>query len=86
MLAAHSFLTARVAGELKLTYAAAGPTELRIFLIGLTVAMYAFGTVGPHFGGLGPFDIVVGTAGLVLMLLFMVHTARMARRLAQQAE
>ena len=86
MLAAHSFLTARVAGELKLTYASAGPTELRIFLIGLTVAMYAFGHPGPQFEGFGAYDIVVGTAGAVLILLFLVHTAKMARQLAQQGE
>jgi phosphatidylglycerophosphate synthase len=86
MLAAHSFLTARVAGELKLTYASAGPTELRIFLIALTVAMYVFGSAGPRFDGLGAFDILVGVIAAILILLFLFHTAAMTRRLGQLGE
>jgi phosphatidylglycerophosphate synthase len=86
MLAAHAFISARVVGELKLSYVAAGPTELRLLLIGLTVAMYLFGHSGPRFAGLGVFDLFVGAVGLVLMLLFVVQTLAMARRIAQQGE
>ena len=64
MLAAHSFLSARVAGELKLTYVAAGPTELRLILIGLTISMYAIGYNEPQFEGLGAFDLFVGGVGV----------------------
>ena len=86
MLAAHAFLSARVVGELKLSYIAAGPTELRLILIGLTVAMYAFGQSGPRVGPLGPFDIFVGGVGMMLILLFVIQTVAMARRLARQGE
>lgn len=86
MLAAHSFLSARVAGELKLTYIAAGPTELRIILIGLTISMYAFGQSGPRFEGLGIFDLFVGAVGAVLVTIFLFQTLTMARRLARQGE
>lgn len=86
MLAAHAFLSARVVGELKLSFVAAGPTELRLILIALTVAMYAFGHSGPRLGPLGPFDVFVGAVGLVLMLLFVIQTVAMSRRLARQGE
>ena len=86
MLAAHAFISARVAGELKLSYVSAGPTELRLILIGLTVAMYLFGHSGPRFAGLEPFDLIVGGVGLVLMLLFVFQTMTMARRLAGEGE
>jgi phosphatidylglycerophosphate synthase len=86
MLAAHAFISARVVGELKLSYVSAGPTELRIILIGLTVAMYVYGSSGPRFAGLGPFDLIVGGVGLLLMLLFVFQTMAMARRLASQGE
>jgi phosphatidylglycerophosphate synthase len=86
MLAAHSFLSARVAGELKLTYVAAGPTELRLMLIALTVFMYALGTNEPQFDGIGAFDLFVGAAGVILVVVFIFQTVAMARRLARQGE
>lgn len=86
MLAAHSFLSARVAGELKLSYVAAGPTELRLILIGLTVSMYAIGYDEPQFEGLGAFDLIVGTVGAVLVVVFLFQTLTLARRLARQGE
>jgi phosphatidylglycerophosphate synthase len=86
MMAAHAFISARVVGELKLSYIAAGPTELRLILIVLTVAMYVFGNSGPLFRGLGPFDLVVGGVGLLLMLLFVFQTVAMIRRLAKLGE
>jgi phosphatidylglycerophosphate synthase len=86
MLAAHSFLSARVAGELKLTYVAAGPTELRVILIGLTISMYAFGYNEPTFEGLGAFDLFVGAVGVVLVVVFLFQTVAMVRSLARQGE
>ena len=86
MLAAHSFLSARVAGELKLTYVAAGPTELRLILIALTISMYAIGTNEPQFEGLGAFDLFVGGVGAILVVVFLIQTLAMVRRLARQGE
>ena len=86
MLAAHAFISARVVGELKLSHIGAGPTELRLMLIGLTVAMYLFGGSGPRVGGLGPLDLFVGAVGLVLIMLFVVQTMAMARRLSRLGE
>lgn len=86
LLAIHTFLAARVIGEFKLTYIAAGPTELRLILIGLTVAMYAFGHSVPRFIGLGLFDLLVGGVGLLLIALFVIQTWRMALRLEKRGE
>lgn len=86
MLAAHAFLSARVVGEMKLSAIAAGPTELRLILIGLTVGMYVVGQSGPRFGSLGIFDAFVGAVAALLILLFIVQTAAMARRLIREGE
>ena len=86
MLAAHAFLTARVVGELKLSHVAAGPTELRLILIALTVAMYTIGHSGPRFGSLNLFEAFIGAFGLILILLFVVQTVAMARRLVREGE
>jgi phosphatidylglycerophosphate synthase len=86
LLAIHAFLGARVVGELKLSHISAGPTELRLILIGITVAMYAFGHSGPMFMSLRPFDFIVGGIGLLLILLFTIQTSVMARRLSNQGE
>lgn len=86
MLAAHSFLSARVSGELKLSYVAAGPTELRLILIGLTISMFVIGKDEPQFEGLGAFDVFVGSVGIALVGVFVYQTLAMVRRLAQQGE
>lgn len=86
MLAAHAFLSARVVGELKLSHVAAGPTELRLILIGLTIAMYLFGASGPKLASLSPFDLFVGAIGALLILLFIVQSIAMARRLLREGE
>ena len=86
LLAIHTFLAARVIGEFKLTYVSAGPTELRLILIGLTMAMYVFGHSGPRFLTFSPFDLFVGSIGVLLIALFMIQTWGMARRLEKLRE
>lgn len=86
LLAIHTFLAARVIREFKLTYVSAGPTELRLILIGLTVTMYALGQSGPRFMAFNPFDLFVGSIGVLLVALFVVHTWGMARRLERLGE
>lgn len=86
LLAIHAFLSARVVNELKLSHIAAGPTELRLILIGLTGAMYAFGADG---GGTLPFhgfDLFVGAVGVLLITLFIVQSLIMARRISRLGE
>jgi phosphatidylglycerophosphate synthase len=83
LLSVHAFLCARVIGELKLTYAAAGPTELRLMLIALTVAMMILGPNPGAFGQVSGFDLFLGTVACLLILLFIGHTIGVARRLAK---
>src|SRR5690606_3154596 len=40
LLAVHTFLVAKVNGDFPLSHLGAGPTEMRLLLIGVTVAMY----------------------------------------------
>ena len=83
LLSIHAYLSARVLGEFKLSYLAAGPTELRLMLIALTVMMMALGSGPGIFGALSGFDLFVGAAGTILILLFIIQTIITGRRLAQ---
>lgn len=82
LLSIHAYLSARVLGELKLSYLSAGPTELRLILIALTLMMMALGSAPGVFGVLSGFDIFVGVAAAVLILLFILQTLATGRRLA----
>ena len=81
LMSIHAFLLVRVMGELRLSYMKAGPTELRLVLIGLTIAMIVLGPA-PVIGVFSGFDLFVGGVGLLLISLFVVQTAATARQLA----
>ena len=84
LMSIHAYLAVRVLGELRLSYLNAGPTELRFLLIGLTLAMMAFGTGPGVFGSVSGFDLFAGFVGGLLIVLFVVQTAITARRLAAE--
>lgn len=86
LLSIHAFLAARVVGELRLSYAAAGPTELRLALIGMTLLMLSFGNEAPRIVGLSAFDFVVALVAGVLIILFVVQTVVTAQRIATEGE
>nr|WP_294851248.1 CDP-alcohol phosphatidyltransferase family protein [uncultured Sphingomonas sp.] len=86
MMSIHAFLAARVLGELKLSYVAAGPTELRLLLITLTIAMYVTGWHNGDQGQLTPFDWLVGAVGAFLMMLFLYQTLTTAARIKREGE
>lgn len=83
LLSIHAFLSARVLGELKLSYLAAGPTELRLMLIGLTTMMMLLGSGPGIFGRWSGFDVFVGSVATILILLFVGQTWTTGRRLAR---
>jgi phosphatidylglycerophosphate synthase len=85
LLSIHAYLSARVIGEFKLSYLAAGPTELRFMLVGLTIMMMVLGTGPGLFGSISGFDLFVGAIGALLMTLFVVQTFITGRRLAREA-
>ena len=82
LLSVHAYLAAKVCGELKLSYLAAGPTELRLMLVGLTLAMLLLGQAPGIFGQMSGFDIFVGVIGAVLAFLFLNQSIVTGRRLA----
>ena len=82
LLSIHAYLAARVIGEFKLSYLAAGPTELRLLLIGMTLAMMALGYAPGVFGAVSGFDVFVGLIAALLVILFVIQTLSTARRLA----
>ena len=83
LLSIHAFLSVRVLGELRLSYLNLGPTELRLILIALTLAMYFAGPSKVIVGALNGFDLFAGGAGLLMIGLFAVLTASKARMLAR---
>ena len=82
LMSIHAFLSVRVLGELRLSYMNAGPTELRLVLIALTLAMYYAGPEAPVIWHLNGFDLFVGVVGCILVGLFILQTAQVAGRLA----
>ncbi|MGV2496438.1 CDP-alcohol phosphatidyltransferase family protein [Pelagerythrobacter aerophilus] len=84
LMSIHAFLSVRVLGELRLSYLNAGPTELRLILIGLTLTMLIAGRENPIIWQLNGFDLFVGGTGLLLIVLFVVQTFSTARRLAKE--
>lgn len=81
LLSIHAFLSVRVINEMKLSYLNAGPTELRLILVALTLAMIAAGSEPILFDVLTGFDLFVGAVGALLIVLFVIQTIRIARRL-----
>lgn len=86
LMSMHAFLSARVIGELRLSYLAAGPTELRLFLMGLTAAMMIVGPNRDVIGTISGFDLIVGAIGAILIVLFIVQTLSVARQLLARGE
>src|SRR3546814_4965775 len=82
LLSIHAFLSARVFGELKLSFLAAGPTELRVLLIALTIAMYVQGKASDVLGDYSGYDLLIGGVGTLLIALFVIQTIATGRHLA----
>ena len=50
LLSIHTFIAAKVVGEFRLSYMAGGPTELRLMLMAMTIAMPISGAdIAPNF-------------------------------------
>ena len=81
LLSIHAYLSARVLGELKLSYLFGGPTELRFVLIGLTLAMMWQGAGPGWFAPYSGFDLFVGAVAALLIGLFIKQTLVTGRRL-----
>lgn len=84
LLSIHTFLAARVTDVFQISQAGLGPTELRLVLVALTLAMFF---LGPDFGRVGAFsgfDIFTGCVAVASIAIFIVQTLRLAKRLLAQ--
>jgi archaetidylinositol phosphate synthase len=86
LLSIHTFVAARVVDEFRLSYVAAGPTELRLVLIAMTLSMFALGADTVWSTQFSAFDLFIGGLGAVLILLFIGQTARTASQLRRKGE
>jgi archaetidylinositol phosphate synthase len=81
LMSIHTFLAAQVLGEFRLTYLNGGPTELRLVLIAMSLAMLTYGT--ERFSGMlfGPFDAFVALLAAVMISLYVIQTSKTAKML-----
>jgi archaetidylinositol phosphate synthase len=86
LLSIHTFLAARVIGEFRLSYIASGPTELRIVMIIMTIAMFVMGPGLVQGTLLSPFDWFIGGLACIMVLIFIVQTTITARELLRRGE
>lgn len=82
LMSVHTFLLAKVAGEFQLSQLGAGPTELRILLILVTIAMALLGPDAARADGFNLFDWIFAGAAAILVAVFIFQTGREGRRLA----
>ncbi|MFT3966572.1 MAG: CDP-alcohol phosphatidyltransferase family protein [Sphingobium sp.] len=86
MLSIHAFLAARVVGEMRLSYLAGGPTELRLILIVMTLLMIFVGNIPSFVDQLSAYDLFVLGVGSLMIVLFIIQTTRTARELIRHGE
>lgn len=81
LMSIHTFLVARVIDEFRLSYLAMGPTELRLVLIGMTLAMFGSDRTATVWNSFTIYDLVVMFAGSLLIVIFVIQTLAVAARL-----
>lgn len=84
LLSIHTFLAAKVVGEFRLSYLSGGPTELRLMLMAMTVAMPIVGSQDIGGTNLTVIDLFALTVASILMTLFIVQSFATARVLARR--
>ena len=84
LLSIHTFISAKILGEFRLSYMAGGPTELRLMLMAMTALMPVVGgadVAGTNFSAFDLFALVVAS---ILVTLFVVQTSMTARMLRRR--
>ncbi|WP_283418899.1 CDP-alcohol phosphatidyltransferase family protein [Sphingopyxis sp. Geo48] len=83
LLSIHTFLAAKVVGEFRLSYMAGGPTELRLMLMAMTIAMPLVGghrVLGSNFSAFDLFALVIASILVTLFVVQSLATAHMLRK------
>ena len=81
LMTIHVLLRLRATGAMQLSFLLGGPTELRLGLVALTLAMLWLGPM--RLFGHSAYDLAIGGAGLLFLAIFLwstVTTAVMLRR------
>lgn len=84
LLSIHTFIAAKVAGEFRLSYMAGGPTELRLMLMAMTIAMPIVGGGDIRGTNFSAFDLIALVVSSILVTLFIVQTSATARMLRRR--
>lgn len=84
LLSIHTFIAAKVVGEFRLSYMAGGPTELRLMLMAMTVAMPIVGGADISGTNFSVFDLFALFVSSILVTLFIVQTSATARMLRRR--
>ena len=84
LLSIHTFIAAKVVGEFRLSYMAGGPTELRLMLMAMTIAMPIVGGADIHGTNFSAFDLFALVVSSILVTLFIVQTSATARMLRRR--
>lgn len=83
LLTIHVVLRLRATGEMQLSFLLGGPTELRLGLVALTLGMLWLGPLSIRH--VSAYDLAIGGAGLVFVLIFLWSTVATARQLRRAA-
>lgn len=86
LLAVHTFLAAKATNVFKVSQGGLGPTEARLILIGLTLAMLLLGPDGGRLGVFNGFDLFVGIAAVGCIGIFVVQTVSVANDLLEKEQ
>ena len=86
LLSIHTFLAAKVVGEFRLSYMAGGPTELRLMLIAMTVAMPIVGAGRLPGFPFSVFDLFALLVSGILVTLFVIQSFATARLLNRRRD
>lgn len=84
LLAVHTFLAAKAIDVFKVSQGGLGPTEVRLILIALTLAMFFLGPDSDRAGAFSGFDLVVAGAAVACVLIFVVQTVKVGHALLKK--
>ena len=84
LLSIHTFISAKILGEFRLSYMAGGPTELRLMLMAMTALMPIVGGRDIPGTNFSPFDLFALIVASILVTLFIVQTSATARMLRRR--
>lgn len=85
LMSIHTFIAARIVGEMRLSYLSGGPTELRILLLAMTSAMFVLDRKPIVMHG-SLFDLFIGGMGMLLVAVYIAQTTVTALRLRRKGD